>query len=147
MHVLPFKMKFKQQIYTPFSCWPFQTLVLGAGLSMKLFSCFSFKKETWVLANPAMILLFLCFDCVLWHKYLRSKFCCRDSERYRLTWFFLKTFFSSWALSVKLERKMKNMCYISIFETLKSDVETMELRSYEPGKLTKRQCCNYTSSR
>jgi len=36
---------------------------------------------------------------------LRSKFCCRESERYKFTWFFLKTFFSSWALSVKLERK------------------------------------------
>lgn len=40
-------------------------------------------------------------------KYLRSKFCWTDSEWYKLTWFFLKTFFSSWALSVKLERKEK----------------------------------------
>lgn len=38
-------------------------------------------------------------------EHLRSKFCCRESERYKFTWFFLKTFFSSWALSVKLERK------------------------------------------
>lgn len=38
---------------------------------------------------------------------LRSRFCCMDSERYRLTVLFLKTFFKSWALSVKLNTKKK----------------------------------------
>ena len=33
---------------------------------------------------------------------LRSRFCCMESERYKLTVLFLKTFFRSWALSVKL---------------------------------------------
>lgn len=33
---------------------------------------------------------------------LRSKFCCMESDRYKLTVLFLKTFFRSWALSVKL---------------------------------------------
>lgn len=34
---------------------------------------------------------------------LRSKLCCMESERYKLTVLFLKTFFRSWALSVKLK--------------------------------------------
>lgn len=34
---------------------------------------------------------------------VRSRFCCMESDRYRLTVLFLKTFFRSWALSVKLQ--------------------------------------------
>lgn len=34
---------------------------------------------------------------------VRSRLCCMESDRYRLTVLFLKTFFRSWALSVKLQ--------------------------------------------
>lgn len=35
--------------------------------------------------------------------------CCMESERYKLTVLFLKTFFSSWALSVKLNTRKRDI--------------------------------------
>lgn len=63
---------------------------------------------------------------------LRSRFCCMESDRYRLTVLFLKTFFRSWARSVKLHTHRATFSVLAACWAPQADLMTHTSRLSKP---------------